>query len=111
VPLGRLCLSFNKLQRILLANTVDGACLVAESHTVTLVSNVHNLRAESGANELCADLVGDGVEESRDCCTVLGIEVRVNLVKDDHRAALGCLQGKDETERAKTFRKLANITK
>lgn len=62
-----------------------------ESYIVIFVSNVYNFWVESGVNELCVDFVGDGVEESCDCCMVLGIEVCVNFVKDDYWVVFGCL--------------------
>ena len=101
--LARLRLSLNKVQRIQLADTVDRTCLVAERHTVAFVCHMHNLGTESGANELRADFVGDRREEGSNGGTVLGIEIGVDLVEDDHRATFRRLKGKDEAEGAKTW--------
>ena len=69
---------------------------------VALVGDEDNLGTESGADELCLLRLGDGVEQRRDGCSVLSVEVGVDLVKDDERRRLGGLKGKDEAEGAET---------
>lgn len=59
--LSRLRLAFDKVKRVLGADTVDRTGLVVERYTVALVRNVDDLRPESGADELRSDLVGYGI--------------------------------------------------
>lgn len=95
-------LALDKVESILRADAVDRARLVAERHAIALVCDVNNLGSESGANELRAGLVGDGLEKRGDGGSVLRVQVGVDLVEDDHGAAFGLLQRKDEAESAQT---------
>lgn len=73
-----------------------------ERYTIALVCCVDNLGAESRADELRAGFVGDGFQQGGHSGSVLGVQVGVDLVKDDHGTAFCLLEGKDETQRAKT---------
>jgi hypothetical protein len=99
-----LGLSFNKVESIFRANTVDRTCLAAECNTIALVCNMNNLGSESGANELRASLVGDGLEKRSNSSTVLRIQIGINFVEDNHGAAFSLLQRKDEAESTQTWR-------
>lgn len=101
--LGRLGLALDEMQSFLHRNTVNGTRLVVECHTVALVGSVDNLGTESRADELRASFVGDGLEQRGNSCSVLGVKVGVDLVKDNHRAAFSLLEGKDQAESAQTW--------
>ena len=47
-----LCLPIDEMQCLLCRYAVDCACLVMESHTITLVSHMHKFWAEGCADEL-----------------------------------------------------------
>ena len=96
-------LALDELKSLLCAVTVDTTGLVAERHTIALVGNMNNFRPESCADELRANLVRDGLEQRRDCGSVLRVQVGIDLVEDDHGAALRSLQGKDQAQRTQTY--------
>lgn len=95
-------LPLDKVESIFRADTVDGARLVAERHAIALVRNVNNLGSESGADKLGAGLVRNGLEKRGNGSSVLRIQIGVDFIKDDHGAAFGLLQRKDEAESTQT---------
>lgn len=107
--LDGLGLPLDKVERVLCAVAVDGARLVVESHAVALVCDVNNLWSKGSADELGTDLGRDGLEEGGDGGTILGVQVGVDFVKDDHGTALGSLQRKDETQSTQTYIVLARV--
>ena len=105
-------LSFSdKVERFLGRDAVDAASLVAERHAVALVGDADNLGPERGADELRTGLVRDGLEELGDGRAVLGVQVGVDLIEDDHGTALGLLQGENEADGAKTCAREARVSK
>ena len=90
-PLPRGGLAFDEIQGLLAANAVDGAVLVPEENTVALISNMDDFRSEGGADELRAGFLRDRLQQSGDGRAVLGIQVRVDLVENDHGTRLGLL--------------------
>lgn len=77
-------LTFHKVQCLFSWDTVDIAVLVPESDTIALVRNENDLRSEGGTDELRSRLLRDGVEKASNGCSVLGVQVGVYLIEDDH---------------------------
>ena len=69
---------------------------------VALVCDVNNLRAERRADELGLLFLRDAHQEAGYRSPVLRVQVGVDLVKDDKRARLGRLEGKDEAKGTET---------
>ena len=89
-------LTFHKVQRLLGRDTVDIAVLVSESDTIALVRNENDLGSEGGTDELRSCLLGDGVEKASNGCSVLGVQIGVYLIEDDHGTGFCLLEGEDE---------------
>jgi hypothetical protein len=96
-------LTFHKVQCLFSRDTVDVAVLVPESDTIALVRNKDNLGSERGTDELRTRLFRDGVEKTSDSRTVLGVQIGVHLIKNDHGTGLCLLKCKDQAESTQTW--------
>lgn len=96
------CLPIDKLERILRVVAADSARLVAEGHAIALVGNVYDLGSEGRADELCAGLLGQRLQQLGHGCSVLSIKVGINLVKNNKRAALSTLERENEAKSTQT---------
>lgn len=63
---------------------------------------MQHFRPEGGADELSIGRVGDRLEHLRDCRSVLGVQVGINLVEEIEGRGIASLNSKDEGKRTKT---------
>lgn len=96
------CLALDKLKRVFRVVAADTARLVAEGYTITLVGHVDNLRSEGRADELCTGLLRQRLQQLGHCCSVLGVEVGVDLVKNDKGATLSALECENQAKGTQT---------
>lgn len=81
-------LPLDELKSVLRVVAANRRRLVTERNTIALVRDMDNFWPESRADELRASLLGERPQQLRHSCSVLRVEVGVDLVEDDEGAAL-----------------------
>lgn len=89
-------MAFNEVQRIIPANDINAARLVAIAHTIALLCDEHHLRPERRANELAR--FAELLQHRCDRCAVLCIKVGIDFVEEIEGRGVALLNGKDEGE-------------
>ena len=109
-----LSLALDKVQRVLLGFLANAAHIIAKANSETFICNSQHFRSERCANELpsrwsVTPINGVFVCPIREVqqvicnrCSVLRVQVCVDLVKNVERCWISCLDSKDECEAAKT---------
>jgi hypothetical protein len=102
-----LCLSLNELQCLFNRHGSYRADTIRKSHSITLLSHSQHLRTESSAYELSTLVFVDCrrqlVEMLSHCCSILCVEIGVNLIEQVERRGITCLDGEDQCQGAQTY--------
>jgi hypothetical protein len=110
-----LGLALNEIQRILLRLLPYAADVIPEPHAKAHVRNPEHFRSESRTDELTSGRssfsilgfilrpVGEVQEVISHSCSILRVEIGINLVKDVEWCWVCGLDGEDEGKTAKTW--------
>lgn len=93
--LSRL-LFFHKLQGLLSRYDIDGTGFVPKTDTVALLCDQQHFRTEGSADKLSICSIRDGLQHLRNCCTVLSVQVGIDLVEQIERSRITSLDGENQ---------------
>lgn len=115
-----LRLTFDKVQRIFTRFHSDAADIGCEGNAIHLFRHQQHLRSESRANKLTSSRLlsviiwffirstSQVLQMICHCCSILSVEVSINLVKDVEWRGISFLNSKDESQRTETYKILAS---
>jgi hypothetical protein len=70
---------------------------------------MQHFRSEGSADELSVSRVGDGLEHLCNSCTVLGIQIGIDLIEQVEWRGITSLNGENECESTKTYDRIVSM--